>query len=169
MTARERLDDILAHLPRRDGDESNEWRDQVGNRFSVNDHRDPDGLPSLGEVSTSGRLAIGVYHGHVSLHFYDGTSVGTSNSIIIAPDGTVISAPPLWWEMGLMTVPTADHRPNDETDARLYLGSEIASGLRSRGIRCEFDNDQDDGELYVDMDGFSFRFRMSNLEATEPE
>ena len=101
MTARERLALILDRLPRMGQDGENQWRDGNGIRYSLLDHRDPDGKPGTNESSTSGRLAVGCYHGAVECQRLDGSRIATSNAVIIAPDGTVISAPSRWWELGV--------------------------------------------------------------------
>jgi hypothetical protein len=100
MTADDRIAAILDLLPREEGDDLRSWRNSDGRRFSVRGHGSGGAL--CGETSTSGRMAKGTYHGSVTLWADDGSSTSTSDAVIIAADGTVIAAPPQWWDGGFI-------------------------------------------------------------------
>jgi hypothetical protein len=49
--------------------------------------------------------------------------------------------------------PDNKYVPTDETDAKLFLGSMIAHGLKNLGFQCSYDNDHKDGEVIVELPG----------------
>lgn len=62
-----------------------------------------------------------------------------------------------------------EYLPTDLTDATLFLGSLIAEGLQKIGIHASYDGDNKDGEVIVDLPGYTLVVRTEDFAAYEEE